>query len=453
MKLTVAILAAFMTLQPERDAAQAFKDRYQTLLLEGQNQEGPNAYELIPKVASSLDDLGRRIVKQSYPDLDPEDVDHCAITREGTTDDEKSLARAVVAAARSGELASMVAQLANAHRFVPPLERSVLVSGNRPWVEQAKKLARFQLGRMTVAQEQGDFTEWMKVFNETMQIGGLVSREPSALAWLMGVSIQAVAIDGAQRLLTCDGIDDALCSQLMDAITSAPTPDFDRALLVGERIIAEDVVDYVFAFGPDSIDNLTADAPPPRPAKAVTDPGAPLWPDTPDRAATDRAIANAFDAATRLSKKSAAARKESVDLKTIETALEISPLICLALPPIDSLLQTKDQSATERDGLLMLIALERYRLTHGGYPKILLDVQPLLKGHKPRDFYSGKSLGYLPPRTTGYPHGHTFVLYAAGMDGEDSGGKVDFDSPLSANRPGVQGRDVLLNRYARRATP
>jgi len=64
------------------------------------------------------------------------------------------------------------------------------------------------------------------------------------------------------------------------------------------------------------------------------------------------------------------------------------------------------------------IALERYRLAHGEYPKSLDALEPQFIAKLPRDIINGQSLHY---RRTADGQ---FVLYSVGWNEKDDGGVV-----------------------------
>jgi hypothetical protein len=77
--------------------------------------------------------------------------------------------------------------------------------------------------------------------------------------------------------------------------------------------------------------------------------------------------------------------------------------------------------------VIVAIALERYRVAHGAYPKDLKSLVPDVLKSIPADFMDGKPLRYRP----GNPD--TFVLHSVGLDCIDDGGKFSIaKNPPSA---------------------
>jgi hypothetical protein len=76
------------------------------------------------------------------------------------------------------------------------------------------------------------------------------------------------------------------------------------------------------------------------------------------------------------------------------------------------------EAEARRRLVITAIALERYRVRHGSYPKALADLAPELLKSVPIDFVDGQPLRYRP-RTDGQ-----FVLYSVGLDCVDNGGAM-----------------------------
>ena len=81
-----------------------------------------------------------------------------------------------------------------------------------------------------------------------------------------------------------------------------------------------------------------------------------------------------------------------------------------------------DRVLLMREGLRMLVALERYRLTHGAYPRTLDQLVPDFITRVAIDPWSGRPLVYRLLSSPGAA-GRPFVLYSVGADGIDDGGR------------------------------
>ena len=84
-----------------------------------------------------------------------------------------------------------------------------------------------------------------------------------------------------------------------------------------------------------------------------------------------------------------------------------------------SLAGRTSEAETRRRLLITAIALERYRLRHGGYPKTLDALAPDFVKTVPLDFMNGQPFHY------SVDGGGHFLLYSVGLNGKDDGGKIN----------------------------
>lgn len=80
--------------------------------------------------------------------------------------------------------------------------------------------------------------------------------------------------------------------------------------------------------------------------------------------------------------------------------------------------------------LLTMVAIEKYKMGKGKYPKRLQFLSEEYQSKNIIDPFSGEGLVYRPD-----PRG-TYILYSLGPDRKDSGGKLKFELKKGANSPG-----------------
>lgn len=122
-----------------------------------------------------------------------------------------------------------------------------------------------------------------------------------------------------------------------------------------------------------------------------------------------------------LSKRRAGVFEEKVDslVGSMLGRLRYLP-IGLFAPAVNRATFILDRVAQRRDGVLVAIALERYRMAHGAYPATLDALVPGLLPAVPPDRFDGGAIKYR--LTEAGP-----IVYSVGVDGDDDGGRPPVD--------------------------
>ncbi len=120
-----------------------------------------------------------------------------------------------------------------------------------------------------------------------------------------------------------------------------------------------------------------------------------------------------------------------------ESELTMVNVLCGSFP---ALIASLDRRTLETRGLLVWLALEKFRGIHGTYPEALDVLVPSCLNDMPRDPYSGRAFCY---RRVENGDGGSFLLYSVAADGIDNGGKPSNDE-YEALQPGVIGFDYIL---------
>jgi len=112
----------------------------------------------------------------------------------------------------------------------------------------------------------------------------------------------------------------------------------------------------------------------------------------------------------------------------------VSSMMSQSLVSIQRVPQRIFRTEVARQIVIVAIALKRYQLQHGAYPRELAALKPKLLAEMPHDPMDGKPLRYR------LNLGGTYVLYSVGEDGKDDGGDVSPATP-SKTATWLQGRD------------
>lgn len=110
-------------------------------------------------------------------------------------------------------------------------------------------------------------------------------------------------------------------------------------------------------------------------------------------------------------------------------------LATMLVPAVDRFIDAVNHRRLGQRSLRVMVALERWRLGHGGYPEKLDQLVPSLLPSVPIDPWTGQALGYRRMHDGEDPRGRGYLLYTLGSDGIDDGGKEPPVEPGSRRRP------------------
>lgn len=426
----------------------SFADRWRELSARGQPATGANGAELSGPLAARLRELTDKSVRANFPDTDPLNTDFQALRREAATPDEQRIARQALQDLAGSDLAARLRELASAPRWTIEPDPALLLNTVAPQLGHARQIARYQSGRMALALEAGDWDLWLEAFEQTLQLGRQVERQPMIIAGLVGVAIQALAFQEVQWLIASGRAAEPTLARIDAMIRAHALPGPEQSL-AGERLLALDTADFVASTGKAGAQYLQSmgmgsGPPPARPKQRDGAAQADLGPGMPALDRHVRIINDFYDAIDRAATLTTLQRRSDEALRREqEKAIESSLVLGLVGSGLERALRSWDQYGADLAGIRTLVAIERHRLAEGAEPASLAALVPAFLAEPPTDPYTGRPLGYLPPKDTPYEGGRRFVLYAAGNDAADDGGNVNFASPFSVN----QGTgDLLLNR-------
>jgi hypothetical protein len=126
-------------------------------------------------------------------------------------------------------------------------------------------------------------------------------------------------------------------------------------------------------------------------------------------------------------------------------------MVGYVFPDESTLISNLDRNLLDRRGFAALMALERYWLARGEYPKSLEELVPEFLAAAPEDPWSGKALGYVVIDPAKDRQGRSFLLYSVGNDRTDNRGafvaqQFDQERLLDVSVPnGGSGLDYIIN--------
>lgn len=446
----IAGVAALTEVGVRVDGPAVPMERFARLAAEGQPEQGSNAMELIGPIAERLRALTAAAVEKRFAGEDPLSVQFMALWEPKATPREREIARGVIEELEGSELPGRLAVLAAAPRSVIEGDGDLLIRTLLPQLGQARQITRYQVARIRLMQEAGDWAGVQRSVRELMSLSDQTGRLPMLLGPLVAQAIEALTLEVVQDLAESRKLGEAELASLAAMVDGLPELSSKRAL-AGERLMSLDAVDFVYWTGPQgmkelqgAMENHKEGERVKRGPEPVIPDGQPLGPGMPSREEHVKLVEAYFDRLDEYAAMSFPARSRADALRgSMEELVKQSLVLGMTTPGLEgAALQSRTQLATQRLGTRVLIAVERYRLANGRLPERLAELVPAFLAAAPVDPFSEGLLGYRPPSEGPFGPGgdgkprREFLIYSAGPDMQDDGGKVDF-----ANRMAPMARD------------
>lgn len=115
------------------------------------------------------------------------------------------------------------------------------------------------------------------------------------------------------------------------------------------------------------------------------------------------------------------------------------------MPSILKAQRSFDQVEADRQGVAVMVALERFRAVRGAYPERLDELLPGFLASIPLDAWAGQPMCYRRIDGATDPAGRGYLLYVRGMDKTDDGGKPGEFYLDAITRPSLYGIDYIIN--------
>lgn len=344
---------------------------------------------------------------------------------------QEKLSRRLIEVYREQGVYDMVREMNSRKRAVreisiPPGEPFIVIL--LPELGQARAMARLHSGRMKVAVEKGDREEFADALTSSLALGRLLDQDPFLISGMVSVAIDALAHSCVREVLQTQP-DVAWLDAIEKVLIAEPPRQGLSKVFQVERLVAMDAAAALFAekqhvrFGTISQGFRQFGG-----GGRITG-----WLGT--YAGNKAAIERIYGSWMRYSEKPAWQRGPSPGIDPSDERLVLMQFLMGAH---DKAIRSYDQIEIERRGVRVWIALERYRLEHGGYPAALAELVPTYLAELPLDPWTGKPLGYVRRDASTDRHGRAFILYSAGYGGTDNGGVEPPDSPYAPLHPPVE---------------
>ncbi|MFZ4574932.1 MAG: hypothetical protein ACOYN0_11080 [Phycisphaerales bacterium] len=314
-----------------------------------------------------------------------------------------------------------------------------------PDLGKSRNLVRIEMARMQQAVDAGDATAAAAAFEESFAIGRILSHQSTLIDRLVGIAALNLAVTEAKEAIGAGKATTAMLSAWESAM-ERQLPLAPVSLAVeGERLSVMDTIRWAYEGDDLSAAKMTevqslagGDA-----AKDYTKLGGSLA----TRAESTKNANGLFDKFARYASTPRTGRGGlgfEPD-KLVEELPSGEILLRVMVPNIRRLMMSDDQLQMQLAAVRAMIALERHKAAKGEYPATLADLGAATAA-KLIDPFSGKTLGYKLLDAKGANANAGYLLYSAGVDGTDNGGKQS-DDPYAAmsSKPEGKGLDFLLS--------
>lgn len=321
----------------------------------------------------------------------------------------------------ASDLSARLATLASRNRFVRPVLAGSLGTTNLPDTGAVRTLAGINNERFYEAMERGDDAALPALLDQNLTLARAYFMQGSHYERLLGRLIEAYSFTAVKLRLTkpagdalLQGFDKALARHAESTWNQEAMIEWQRCELLHDAQAGEDS-------GRDVKDGL-------------------------DKA--HAALARWSETEIAAARKPLPARwaEEKTVTAVFEEVSKDSEYVKSKLVPLQGFHEAA-VAAAERPGLVVMVALERFRLAKGKYPENLAELSPTYLKVVPADPGSGQPLVYRqinPPDA----QGRGYLLYSVGADGKDDGGVLNKMTRSYSMRvhPNATGTDFIINQ-------
>jgi hypothetical protein len=292
-----------------------------------------------------------------------------------------------------------------------------------PQAGMSRSTARFLRVQLRKQLAANDAVGARETVSSLLALGSSMSGRGSIIESLVGLAIQAVALD-AMRERASSPMPAPLATAMLDGLRERPILAEPELALKVERLVVLDTIQRCFSDDgegdgriiPREIDAIVGD---PSMRRGIVTVGLLLHA---TRKETTDATDAYFDEAIAASN---AARHER-DMSKVNGVHNSLPskqiLLKMVLPQVDKFIHAHDRFETTLGATQLLIAIELYRSEHGAPPATLETLVPSVLSALPTDVFATDGKFRYSPRTPTPDNPRDFVLYSVGADGIDNGG-------------------------------
>ncbi len=424
------------TARRERVGADAILDLVKSARPPDADPLGPNAWEVFSLAMTLQEATDARVWRASPPptshgqEIYPDFSAILAPPDEAAGDSDASfratcerLARLLIEQYRADGVFSALDEISSRRLAMRPVN----LVPNRPLIDtlwgpepgSARGFARVNGARMRLANAGGDLREYVTALESGLALSRVLYSQPFLGDALAGIAVEGVMLAHVRETLETHPDADWL-GAIQGAIDRQYASPSAAHFLQGERLLAQDMAAWVFSspgrvrfgrFTPELGVLLNYDA--------ASLEGVP-WIRLGTYAGNKRAFTRLLDQVAAEVAKPGWARGEESLFDPWESNYILARS---AFRDFGWLLRPLDQIELERRSVTIMFALERFRNDTGAYSSSLADLTPRYLKNLPIDPCSGKPFLYRRVDPAADPQGRGYLLYLAGGDGRDDGGR------------------------------
>lgn len=310
-----------------------------------------------------------------------------------------------------------------------------------PELGRARQFARINAARMHLSSEAGNLAEFESAMRVSLALGSMTRRGATLVDGLVGVAIDALAIERMRSALVRHGSDPNWTNAMKRALKDYSINLDATHVLEGERICIQDTIAWIFS-DPANIRRGKFSST----MKSFTSGEA-----VAGRMGSFADNRDEFDAYFGAIK-AEASMERTARVKTAAEDYESElVLVNIMMPAISKTLTSYDQLNMDRRSMSVMLALEEFRQRTGSYPATLPELVPGHLDMLPTDPFTGRLFGYKRIDAATDTQQRGYLLYSFGSDGVDDGGATPADiapnmSVLTSSDPvRWAGQDFVIN--------
>jgi hypothetical protein len=264
----------------------------------------------------------------------------------------------------------------------------------------------------------GDLASALRACRAGINAGRSLGDEPLIISQLIRFALVLQAADAVERCLALGEAPERELAELQRLLADEEKHEGTYHALRGERAALHQIMQNL-ADGSLRLDDLGPDGIPPELRIRERIAG---W-TVRDQARRENVLmlrlANRAVEITRLPETEQAKAERALDREVRQGVVQ-APFVRFLFPALLKVSEAGHRKRALMRCLVVLLAVERYRLKHGTWPDKLEALKPDFLAAVPLDPFDGKPVRYLH-------HAGGVIVYTVGMDGRDDGGKVDRD--------------------------